>query len=51
VLPEELVECHLAWELANENMYDYFQIIHSFTLLEVQEALAMKLTTLYLKDE
>jgi hypothetical protein len=32
-------------------MYDYFRIVRSYTLLEVQEALAMKLTTLYLADE
>ena len=51
VLPEALVDCHLAWQLANENMNDYFIILHNYTLLEVQEALAMKLTTLYLKDE
>jgi hypothetical protein len=51
VLPDELVECHLAWQLSNENMNDYFIIIHTYTLLEVQEALAMKLTTLYLKEE
>jgi hypothetical protein len=32
-------------------MHDYFYIVRHFTLLEVQEALAMKLTTLYLRDE
>jgi len=51
VLPEELVECHLAWQLSNENMHDYFRIVRSYTLLEVQEALAMKLTTIYLLEE
>lgn len=50
-LPDELQDAHLAWVLSNENMKDYFHIIHNFTLLEVQEALALQKTTAWIREE
>jgi hypothetical protein len=51
VLPAELTESYLVWRLADENIDAYFFITRTFTLLEVQEALAMKLTSQYLEEE
>ncbi len=51
VLPQEMLDGTLVWQLVSGNMRDYFYVKANYTLLEVQEALAMQLTMNYLNDE